>query len=153
MARGIKGTELADLLGVTSRQVHNLVQKGLPRSSDGSYPAAEAIRWYVDWKAQQALPSDLLTARTRREAALAEQEELKLAEMRHQLCTVEQFKRCVDDAFSRVAAKLRVLPSRAAPQLVGCATEAEAFERIKREVDEVMRELYEAEDVPAEAAG
>ena len=153
MIEAITGVELAKLVGISDRQVRTLAGKGMPRNPDGTYPAASAVAWYVNWKITGGAPPDLLSARTRREAALAAKAELELAKMCGELMTVAEYTRVIGDTFSRVAAKLNALPNRAAGHMIGLRTREEALRRLQAEVDEVRRELYEAEDVAeAEAA-
>lgn len=52
--------ELAEVLGVTSRNVGQLRKRGLPTTDDGErHPLVDAVRWYIKWTEGKAGNSDL----------------------------------------------------------------------------------------------
>ena len=147
--------EAAGHLGISAQAVSNLGRRpGCPKDvRDGRtlFRWPDFNLWY--WTTVKLPTPDLLAARTRRETAEAEKAELELATMRKELLTVEDFRRVRYDTDQRVAARLRMLPTRAAPLLVGCQSEAEALERLAPVVRQVMAELHRGDDIPdAEAA-
>ena len=154
--RHVSQKAFAEMLGLSSRQISNLRAKGMPAHAKGNgheYPIPDAVQWYVRFKeeaaATEARPADLDEAKLRLETAKAEMAELELAERRRQLVTVERYVAEQADAFARVRARLDVLLVR-----LGRAVELETPEARRREVqlahDEVVAELYAAEDVPVE---
>jgi phage terminase Nu1 subunit (DNA packaging protein) len=147
------------ILKLSAKWVERLTSEGMPVVMDGRhprYPVPGAVLWYIARKQQEvearSAPTTLDEAKARREAALAQQEELKLAEMRCELMTVAQYRRVVDDTNARVAARLKTLPQKLAPAVVGVKDTAEGLARVQPLVDEVMDELWRADDVPTEAA-
>lgn len=52
--------ELADVFGVTDRQIRRWTGQGLPRRQDGTYSAPEAIAWRIsrEWCRQCGLPPE-----------------------------------------------------------------------------------------------
>lgn len=158
MSKSLSQHEIAALLGLTPRQIQNLVKAGMPQEVAGRhpcYPVPGAVRWYVEFKEQAAeersAPVDFDRAHARRELALASQEELKLAEKLGQLMTVEQFRAARFDADARVAAKLKALENRLAPAVVGTVDVQDGLVRVKPLIAEVMDELFRGADLPADA--
>ena len=147
-------------LELTPQQISNLAKEdGCPREMVGRkqmFRWPEFNRWYWTRKIEEAReaarPVNLDEARARREAALAQQEELKLAEMRGELMTVADYRRVVDDTNARIAARLKTLPQKLAPAVVGVRDVSEGLTRVQPLVDEVMAELYRGEDVPEDEA-
>lgn len=92
-------------------------------------------------------PRSLEVARARLTAARAEREELSLRRERGELMTVAEWERALSDAYARVRSKLLALPNIFATRVVG-ETVAERVAQAQEVVDEVMRELAAAEDVP-----
>lgn len=145
--------EFAKLIGLTPRAVSNLRDQGLPYRSEGTrilIQPAEAVRWYVGHKvarAKPSAPSSLDEARQRFESARAELQELELAGRRGELVTVKDHERLLSDAFARVASKLRALPVRVAASVTGKTMDARKAQAAVV-VDEIYRELHDADDVP-----
>lgn len=149
--------EVMDRLGVSVRTLFRLIDEGLPVTGKGesaTFPWPECRRWYDKRLQSQvtARPANLEEAKARRESALAQQEELKLAEMRGELMTATEYRRVVDDTNSRIAARLKALPQKLAPAVVGVKDTSEGLACVQPLVDEVMEELFAAEDVPTEEA-
>lgn len=152
-------TEAAESLGITRQALARLAKEPdcpVERAGSGTnrFRWPDLNLWYMARKVSEATrndtPADLEEARTRREAALAEQEELKLAKMRGELMTVAHGQREIGNAYARVSAKLKNLPTKLAPLLVGCEDEAEVLRRVQPVVGEAMDELYRAEDITDE---
>jgi phage terminase Nu1 subunit (DNA packaging protein) len=120
VSRTVNQKELAELLGLSARQIRNL--DGMPRDGDG-YPVPEAVRWFVSYREAIAqtkvAPSSLEESEKRLADAQAAMAELKLATMQGRLMTVEDYKRVRYDADQRVAARVKTLPTRSAPLLGG----------------------------------
>lgn len=141
-------------LVLTPQQVSNLVRDGLPHERRGAgyvvvFP--DAMAWYKARLREEgkraAAPTTLSEARLRSETADAELKELELAERRGELMTVAQFEAAVGEAFARTRSKLLNLPAAAAMRVVGETLLARTQEA-QALVDEVLRELVVAEDVP-----
>lgn len=145
---------LAAILGLSSRQVRNLEQAGLPKEAKG-YPIPAAVRWYVGRKVAEVearLPADLDEARLRLDTAKAQLAELTLASRRGELMSVADFDRELGGAFARVSAQLATLPTKAAPLVVGL-TAQEVVTVLERVVQEIREELHRADDIPDAEAG
>ena len=149
--RLISQTELAGILGMSTRQVRNLEAAGMPKEPKG-YPVPAAVRWYVTQKVSEAesrAPADLDEARLRLETAKAQLKEFEVAQRRGELMTVAEFDRHLGDAFARVSAQLATLPTRAAPLVAGLRAD-EALAVLDKVVREIREELRRADDVPGD---
>lgn len=141
--------QIMDYLGVSDRTLYRLIDEGLPSVGKGesaTFPWPECRKWKDKQIATEAAekavgkPADLDEARARREAALAEQEELKLGQLRKELMTVADYDRAVGGTLGRVDGRLKSLPQRiAATQWP--AEYAERLEVARGLVEEVRGEL------------
>jgi hypothetical protein len=55
---GISQHECAQRLGLSTRQITNLVDEGMPRTSrlgKPEYPWPESLHWYIEWKTKKAV--------------------------------------------------------------------------------------------------
>lgn len=151
--------ELANLLGLTARQVANLVERGMPSvAGDGrrEYDAPACIAWYRDAKIAEAVadagPDTLDAQRTRKTAAEARLAELELARLEGSMLTVEDAAREVDALLDRLRSVLLSFTSRHAHLLVGKRTIPEVAAVLDPAVGDLMAALVEAGTVTEEAA-
>jgi len=150
--------DAAAVMGLTAQAISLLAKEpGCPKISRNSrdfFVFPDFNRWYWGRKIEEAkagaLPTSYLLAQARREMAKALQEELRLAQMKRELMTVDEFETLYADAMGRIRSRLLALPHRLAPVLVGCTTEGAAHARILPLVDELIAELQGGEDVPDE---
>jgi hypothetical protein len=103
-------------------------------------------------KKQEEKPSSETEARTRKLLAEAAQEELKLAKLRGQLVTVEDYERELRRRLEPLRARLMAFPGRLAPQLVEVPTAAIAQGVIDGVVRELLKEMQQDADRADEAA-
>lgn len=109
--REVQSGALAELLGVTQRQISNLAREGMPHRGE-RYPVAECVQWYIRRRSPDGRPTDERAARARKLHAEAEAAELDLAERRGDLIprSVHE-RRCEQFAQRLVAAVTGELPS------------------------------------------
>jgi septal ring factor EnvC (AmiA/AmiB activator) len=103
-------------------------------------------------KKQEDKPTNETQARTRKLLAEAAQEELKLAKLRGQLITVEDYERELRRRLEPLRARLMAFPGRLAPQLVEVPTPAIAQGVIDSAVRELLKEMQQDADRADEAA-
>lgn len=147
----MKKKELADILGVTPRQVDNLVVDGLPRTKAGREwrYGPEAVAWYFRRKLEAVeaqRPPSLDEARARKENALAEIAEYQLAETRGRMVDQATRLRELARILDRVRAVLLNVPGRDAPDLIGLRSYGEARAALERVIDRVLQALTQAAD-------
>ena len=120
MTELVSQRRVASALGVTTREVYNLRQKGLPtRGADGkiTYPLDECIQWYVRYREELAKGTKAATAaeveqaRDARTIAESKLIEMDLAEREGKLVTVEDVEAVVGEIGDRLRAGLINLPS------------------------------------------
>lgn len=148
--------EVREYLGVSERTLYRLIDEGLPVEGVGQearFPWPEARRWYDERLKGQADrvsgPTSYEEAKARRESALASQEELKLAQMRGELMTKTAGLAWYDAACDRLRAQILTLPVKAAPEVVGVKTAAEALRVLEEHAAALMENLHRGDDVPS----
>lgn len=146
--RLLSAKQLADELGLGTRQIDNLVADGMPRHKRGrgyAYPWPIVLRWYIKHREASALrrsqPTDLNDARVRRETAEAQLKELELAKLEGRTVTIEDAEREIGATLDRLRARLVNIPGKWAPQLVGKLTVAAAKTALEGAVAEAMAAL------------
>lgn len=99
---GIKGSEFAELLGITVRQLTNYRAEGMPhRMANGvaTYVPSECIKWLLarerDLARAAAVPGEA-SERVRKTRADADLRELELLERRRQLVPTVEFQEALD---------------------------------------------------------
>ena len=116
------------------------------------YQPAEAIAWLRQRDREEAeraaRPSTFEEARTAKMIAEAQLVQQKVGRQCRQLMTLERFNNAISGAFGRVRATLLPLPRRAAPEVLGVTTLAEVIAILERHVNDVLQQLYDADDVP-----
>jgi transcriptional regulator len=152
---GVSQKELADHLGLTTRQVRNLTDEGVltreVRSGKPSYPVAENLQRYVDWKVRQARPTTFDEARLRKMLAEAEEAELKLAHARGRMLLVDDAAAELERILSALRAGLVSLPAAWADRLGSCTSTPERQIMLQTAVGELMP-LLKAAVINDEAA-
>lgn len=150
--REVSQTELAEFLGLTTRQIRNLDAEGLPHRAEGNrkfYPIPEAVEWYYQGKGQ---PTAIEEAERRKAVADARMSELKVAQLEGKLVPVELHERRVVALLDRIRAPLLNIPGNHAPAVEAARTPAEAQSVLERIRDETMYSLValaeEIEDDP-----
>ncbi len=142
--------EVADLLGISPRQVHNLTDRGMPRQvHEGKprYPWPDALKWYITFKvaaeAAKTEPIDFEKARARKMTADAELTEMELARARGETVTVDVFRETVSAIATKVRSQLMAAPGRYSSRMVGLKSLPEAQRMLDQMVRDVLNELKE----------
>jgi phage terminase Nu1 subunit (DNA packaging protein) len=137
-------SQVSELLGVTTRQVHNLTEKGMPRRVENGrpkYPWPDALKWYIAFKvsveAAKANPVDFEAARARKMAADAELAEMEVARTRGEQVPIDAFRIALDEMSGHIRAQLLAASGRYSARLVGATTLPAA----QRALDAVMRDV------------
>lgn len=159
--------EAARCLGITPPTLDRWVAQGCPVHKEGGrgrsyeFNTADLRDWENDRtraegkSATNATETELL----RRElAAKTELAELKLAREKGEVAPIEQFERAMSMVFGEVRSKLRTIPNRAAPRVVGEADDNKVRAILKDEIDLALQalsdeRLLDPEDLEGEAEG
>lgn len=108
---------LAEMHGVTGRTIVNWDKDGHPRNDDGSYTAADSIRWRLDREIHQGI--SLEAERAKLAKAQQEKANLELAARRGELLESSMVISKVSDLLAATKSRLRALPQRIRPELLG----------------------------------
>lgn len=152
--------ELATILGISTRRVHQLRQKGLfTRTGKGCFNLCEAVHAYVKHNAEIAATDETLTEKRAADIALKkkraaktdvdaeskrldnELKQLKLDEMRNALCPHEVFEFVFNDFCLDVKNQLLAMPGRLAVDVHAAQSPAECAAIIKKEVNGTLKDL------------
>lgn len=144
----VNQTELAAMLGLTTRQIRNLETDGLPFQASGNgklYPIPAAVRWYVQFRetraAEAAASNSYQEALTRKAVADARTAELKLAQLENTLIPLAVHQEVLGRVLDRVRARIRNLPGAWAERLVGVDEPREMVKLLRDVVREISAEL------------
>lgn len=149
--------ELGKRLGLSTRQIHNLVEHGLQRtlvSDKPEYPWPESLHWYLQFKlaaanseskSEKAKNDEL---RRRQLEAEVRMSELELGIKEGQLVTIDYMEQQMSAMLQRLAAKMRNLSGKWAPTMVGVRSITEAQARLEPAVAEAMEALMETGEDP-----
>jgi phage terminase Nu1 subunit (DNA packaging protein) len=130
--------DVAELLGLTDRQVRNLIKdKGLPAKSHARGYALDwpvVLEWWVDYRISQRggnggnrrgsegeeyAAENLDEAILRKTRAEADLKELQLARERGEVASIADVERVLVAANKSIQTRILALPSAVAPQLIG----------------------------------
>lgn len=146
--------DVAIAIGITTRQLRNLHESGIPRNTDGTYPWPEALHWYIEFKKNERKAGDAAEEKTKRDLLHRRLElevrtaELELAERERRLVSIDYMERQTAELLQRLRAKLLNFPSKWAPAMVGLRTIAEAQTRLEPAIAEAMQSLAETGEDP-----
>lgn len=141
--------DLAAHLGLSTQQIRNLEDKGIPHRAEGRrklYPVPESIQWYVQFKVDEALgrrgDADFAEARARREYARARLAEMEVGQAEGELVSKE----VVDEVFGTklldvLRSSVLNLPGRWGAQIVGLSSPREGEAVLKKMAVEFLEHL------------
>jgi phage terminase Nu1 subunit (DNA packaging protein) len=144
-------SELAVVLGITSKQVRNLTEDGIiVAEGKNSYPLVRNVQAYMDFRCSRAPnEADLKFEKAKRTAELklkvakADRAKLEADELKGSMHRAEDVRSITEDMLYAVRNGLTAMPGRLAVDVVKCTTAAEAYEIIKKETHALMREFAE----------
>ncbi len=157
MSEKLKQKEAAERLGVTGRQIHNLVNEGMPtvlESGKRLYPFPECMSWYIEYKIQAAAPkSDKVRDQLREielRKALVEvrQMELDLARDEARVVTIDYMEQQFASMLEGLRGKLQNFSGKTAPELVSLDAPAKVRAVLDAAMAEVMAALVEVGSDP-----
>lgn len=160
MSEWLTQAEVAERLGITARQIHNLTKSidgkpGIPSTvKDGrrAYKWPEASHWYIAYKLEVAKPKGddaKEDAQTRKLLAEAALKELDLAKQQGQLLDADYVEQQVTGILERLRSRILASRGRYAPQLVGLKTVGEVQIKLEKLTDELLDALAAVGDDPS----
>lgn len=148
----LKPKEVAERLGLTTRQLQNLVERGLKKHGNGKqvfYVWSEVFPWYLDYKLQLAAKTkstsvehpDLELAQARKYEFEAQRAELKLAKERGEVAAIADIEHALSSCFATVRSRLLSMPAKLAPNLANTRKPAQAKAIVENEILAILAEL------------
>lgn len=142
-ADGVGAAELADFLGLSTRTVRELAERGvIQRIGPNRFPLRESIRAYCaslrETASGRSKNSNLTAEKLRYEKARADAQEMKNAAMRRQLVPVAEVERAWSSILRDVRAAMLAIPARIQQQ-IGTLT-AHDVDSIDREIRNALEE-------------
>ena len=140
--------DFSALLGLTTRQIHNLEAEGIPHTVENGrklYPMPDAAQWYyrrqMDREKAKMIPTGYDEAKTREMIARADMAEMDAAKARGELIHLDDLEAQHSAPLAQLRARLLSLPGRIVADLPMSATDA--LDIIEPIVHEMMKELSE----------
>ena len=144
----VSSSELACVLGITGRNIRQLVEDGQLEKVDGRFILSDSVQRYVAFKSkrdkddeEKRLEKTRLTADVTMKASKAQIAKMEADELRGKMHRSEDVAAMTEDLIYTVRDSLLALPGRLAVDVAGASTAAEAAEIIRKEVHALMREL------------
>jgi hypothetical protein len=114
------GTEMARILGKSSRQVYRYAPAGCPRKENGRYRAADVIEWLIGQSTMESSPGETESRELERFRRIrADLLQMEFDERRNRLVNYDIMMRAWCRRVRHVTSALELLYDRLPPMLVG----------------------------------
>lgn len=159
--RKVTKPELAEILGITTQAVDQMMRRGCPMVRHGGrghggtlFDTAAVIAWREERAATMAKGPvvDLEEAKVRKAVADAEDAELKVAERRGELVSIDDVADLVEREYASVRSRLESIPDKVAPRWGQAKSVSEARLLLRGEIREAENELSSGDTVARLAA-
>lgn len=144
----VSSSELACVLGITGRNIRQLVEDGQLEKVDGRFILSDSVQRYVAFKSkrnkddeEKRLEKTRLTADVTMKASKAQIAKMEADELRGKMHRSEDVAAMTEDLIYTIRGSFMALPGRLAVDVATVTTPAEAAEIIRKEVHALMREL------------
>lgn len=144
----VSSSELACVLGITGRNIRQLVEDGQLEKVDGRFILSDSVQRYVAFKSkrdkddeEKRLEKTRLTADVTMKASKAQIAKMEADELRGKMHRSEDVAAMTEDLIYTIRGSLMALPGRLAVDVATVTTPAEAAEIIRKGVHALMREL------------
>lgn len=144
----VSTSELACVLGITGRNIRQLVEDGQLEKVDGHFILSDSVQRYVAFKSkgekddeEQRLDKARRTAEVTLRASKAQIAKMEADELRGKMHRSEDVAAMTEDLVYTIRGSLMALPGRLAVDVAAAVTPAEAAEIIRKEIHALMREL------------
>ena len=151
----VSASGLACVLGITGRNIRQLVEDGQLEKTDGRFLLCDSVQRYVAFKSrkekddeEQRLDKARRTAEVTLRASKAQIVKMEADELRGKMHRSEDVAAMTEDLIYTMRGSLMALPGRLAVDVAAAASPAEAAEIIRKEVYAIMRELANYEYDP-----
>ena len=144
----VTSSELACVLGITGRNVRQLVEDGQLEKKDGRFLLCDSVQRYVAFKSrkeaddeEKRLEKARRTADVTMKASKAQIAKMEADELKGKMHRSEDVEAMTADLIYTIRGSLLALPGRLAVDVAAVKTPAEAAEVIRKEVAMLMQEL------------
>lgn len=148
-------SELACVLGLTSKWISQLTEDGILQSSGGKYSLADSVQKYIAYKTKNLTDADDVEierakkkAEAQLKAAKAVVAELEADELKGKMHRSEDVAALTEDLIYAIRAGLLALPGRLAVDTAAASSASEAADIIRKEIFALMKSLSEYEYDP-----
>jgi phage terminase Nu1 subunit (DNA packaging protein) len=146
-------SRLAEILGLTTRQLTNLVEQGMPREVEGRnvwFDLPSAVQWYARKLKEDAREGDEGKKKlsTRRLELEVQMQEYELAKMQGSVIVLDYMEQQLSTILQRLRAVSLNAPGKHAPAMVGLRSIAEAQTRLESLSIDLISALSETADDP-----
>lgn len=145
--------EIGTLLGISSAMVSRLASEGvLPRAGRGEYEAAACVQAYVRYRLGNAAKEDptargLMSERSRLIKAKADAAEREARVRAGELVEADEIEAAWVSVITTARNRLRLIPSKVAPRVIGMKSPADAQELLRKEIDDALNAIAQAPTV------
>lgn len=143
----VSSSWLAQFLGISSRWVQQMTKDGvLQQEAGGKYLLGKSVQAYILYKSGgseniSANPKELLAERIKLTRAKAVKEDLEARLMEGELLDGEIVEEELLSLVNAFKTKIRAIPTKLAPRILGLTEEAQVQAIMKGTIDEALREL------------
>ncbi|EBS4163249.1 hypothetical protein E0M98_22545 [Escherichia coli] len=135
----VTDADLAELTGLSSRRIRQLVESGrLTRSGRNRYQLAEVFMALVEEMSGGDKASELTAERVRKLRAEATLAELELAKQRGEVAPIEEFQSVWTNRFTIIRANMLQLPQRVVTMLIGETDERRFKQVMTEEIKQIL---------------
>ncbi|ENL2971094.1 terminase small subunit [Escherichia coli] len=135
----VTDADLAELTGLSSRRIRQLVESGrLMRSGRNRYQLAEVFMALVEEMSGGDKASELTAERVRKLRAEATLAELELAKQRGEVAPIEEFQSVWTNRFTTIRANMLQLPQRVVTMLIGETDERRFKQVMTEEIKQIL---------------
>ena len=145
----IKVRELAEILGLSERQVQRLAKDGVIKKNDkGKYLFYKSIRNYIDYLRElESTPQQLQEEKLKNEIDYLKtrdrKENIKIKILEADLHEANDVKRVMNNIIAGFKGQLQTIPYKLAPLIIGVENLGELQEIISDNINSILKELSE----------
>lgn len=145
----IKIRELAEILGISERQIQRLTKDGVIKKNDkGKYLFYKSVRSYIDYLRElEGTPQQLQEEKLKNEIDYLKtrdrKENIKIKILEADLHEANDVKRVMNNIIAGFKGQLQTIPYKLAPLIIGVENLGELQEIISDNINNILKELSE----------
>lgn len=145
----IKIRELAEILGISERQIQRLVKENVIHKNDkGKYLFYKSVRSYIDYLRElEGTPQQLQEEKLKNEIDYLKtrdrKENIKIKILEADLHEANDVKRVMNNIIAGFKGQLQTIPYKLAPLIIGVENLGELQEIISDNINSILKELSE----------